>query len=162
MALGATFGVMLGCAAATKFTGWFLPLPFLIWSCLYRSRTGFMALLVGGLIGSPCSSYSMPPWWHDPVNGVIRFLESNLSRGTTRPIPVEFLGNAYNTPQDSLPWYNTLVWTVFVTPVGFLLFAAIGFGRALRMWRSEPIGALDRGALGFLDASAGLAAHAGP
>ena len=32
------FGLVLGCAAATKFTGWFLPLPFLVWSCLYRSR----------------------------------------------------------------------------------------------------------------------------
>ena len=40
MGLGVAFGMVLGCAAATKFTGWFLPLPFLIWSCLYRSRQG--------------------------------------------------------------------------------------------------------------------------
>ena len=41
--------LVLGCAAATKFTGWFLPLPFLVWSCLYRSRPGFTTLLVGRL-----------------------------------------------------------------------------------------------------------------
>ena len=38
------FGVILGCAAATKLTGWFLPLPFLAWAVLYRSRQGFITL----------------------------------------------------------------------------------------------------------------------
>ena len=56
-----TFGVVLGCAAATKFTGWFLPLPFLVWSCLYRSRPGFKTLLVGGLIAIAVLFALMPP-----------------------------------------------------------------------------------------------------
>ena len=30
------FGLILGCALATKLTGWFLPLPFLIWAGWYR------------------------------------------------------------------------------------------------------------------------------
>ena len=38
------FGLVLGCAAATKLTGWFLPLPFLAWCVLYRSRQGFITL----------------------------------------------------------------------------------------------------------------------
>ena len=38
------FGVILGCAAGTKLTGWFLPLPFLGWVVLYRSRQGFVTL----------------------------------------------------------------------------------------------------------------------
>ena len=145
-----TFGLVLGCAAATKFTGWFLPLPFLIWSCLYRSRTGFKTLLLGGLIAMAVLFALMPPWWTDPVNGVVRFLESNLSRGKTIPIQVQFLGTVYNTPKESLPWYNTLVWTVFVTPVGFLIMAGIGFWAALRFWRSEPIGPLIAGHWAFL------------
>jgi 4-amino-4-deoxy-L-arabinose transferase-like glycosyltransferase len=139
------FGLLLGCAAATKFTGWFLPVPFFIWSCLYRSRTGFKALLVGGLIAMAVLFALMPPWWTDPVNGVIRFLESNLSRGKTRPIQIQFLGDVYNTPKESLPWYNTLVWVLFVTPVGFLVLAALGFWTALRFWKSEPIGLLIAG-----------------
>ena len=69
---------------------------------------------------------SMPPWWTDPVNGVFRFLDSNLNRGTSMPIQIEFLGTVYNTPRESLPWYNTLLWTLFVTPVGFLIMAGIG------------------------------------
>jgi hypothetical protein len=35
-----------------------------------------------------------------------------------------------------------LVWTFFVTPVGFLIFAGTGFWAALRFGRSEPIGLL--------------------
>lgn len=136
------FGMILGCAAATKFTGWLLPLPFLIWSGLYRSRVGFKTLLVGGLIAIAIVVVLIPPWWTDPVNGVVRFLNSNLSRGKTIQIEVQFLGVRYNTPNDSLPWYNTLIWTLFVTPVGFLFFGGMGLWAALRSGRSEPIGPL--------------------
>ena len=134
--------MILGCAAATKFTGWLLPLPFLIWSGLYRSRVGFKTLLVGGLIAIAIVVVLIPPWWTDPVNGVVRFLNSNLSRGKTIQIEVQFLGVRYNTPNDSLPWYNTLIWTLFVTPVGFLFFGGMGLWAALRSGRSEPIGPL--------------------
>jgi Dolichyl-phosphate-mannose-protein mannosyltransferase len=136
------FGVILGCAAATKFTGWFLPFPFFIWSSVYRSRPGFKTLLFGGLIAIAVVLALMPPWWTDPVNGVVRFLNSNLSRGKSILIEVQFLGVRYITPKQSLPWYNTLVWTLFVTPVGFLILAGTGFWAALRFWRSEPIGPL--------------------
>jgi 4-amino-4-deoxy-L-arabinose transferase-like glycosyltransferase len=144
------FGLVLGCAAATKFTGWFLPVPFLVWSGLYRSRRGFTTLFLGGLVAVTVVFALMPPWWHTPLNGVIRFLESNLSRGQTIPIQVAFLGTVYNTPRESLPWYNTIVWTVFVTPVGFLLMAGLGLARALRNFRSEPIGLLIAGHWAFL------------
>ena len=45
-------------------------------------------LLLGGFIAIVVLFALMPPWWHDPVNGVIRFLESNLSRGKTIPIQI--------------------------------------------------------------------------
>ena len=145
-----TFGLVLGCAVATKFTGWFLPLPFLVWSCLYPGRTRFKTLLLGALIAIVVLFALMPPWWTDPVNGVIRFLESNLSRGKTRPIQIQFLDVVYNTPRESLPWYNTLVWVLFVTPVGFLILAALGFWTALKFWQREPIGLLIAGHWTFL------------
>ncbi len=65
-----------------------------------------------------------------------------------------FLGRVYRTPVESLPWYNTLVWTLFVTPVGFLAFALAGVVRALaaiprgnwggvpRVRSSEPVSAM--------------------
>jgi len=125
------FGVLCGWAADSKLTGWFLPLPFTAWALLYRDRRGWLTLLVGGLVGVVVLYAFNPGWWADPVSGVERFLRSNLTRGRTIPIPVEFLGRVYATPRASLPWYNTLAWTVMVTPVGFLGLAMVGAGGAL-------------------------------
>src|SRR5262249_49926654 len=36
------FASLLGCAFGTKLTGWFLPLPFLAWTLLYRDRRGIV------------------------------------------------------------------------------------------------------------------------
>ena len=60
----------------------------------------------------PCLFCSYPPWWTEPIAGVVRFFQSNLTRGQTILIPVQFLGTIYETPNESLPWYNTLAWTV--------------------------------------------------
>ncbi len=144
------FGLIAGCALATKLTGWFLPLPFLVWAGLYRSRLGFKTLFFGLLVAFAVLYALMPPWWTEPVTGLVRFFHSNLTRGANQPIPVQFLNTIYNTPTDSLPWYNTLVWTVLVTPVGFLVMAGVGFWAALRNWRSEPIGLLIAGNWTFL------------
>jgi hypothetical protein len=92
----------------------------------------------------------IPPWWADPVSGIERFLRSNLTRETTIPIYIQFLGKVYLTPLDSLPWYNTLVWTVLVTPVGFLLLAGVGCISALKHRRSEPTELLIAGHWAFL------------
>jgi hypothetical protein len=146
----AFFGVILGCAAATKLTGCFVSLPFLGWVCLYRSREGFKTLCLGLLIGMVVLFTLVPPWWSQPLVGVTRFLESNLSRADTRPIKVQFLGTVYNTPRESLPWYNTLVWTAFVTPLGFLVMGLVGILISLRNWRTEWIGTMLTGHWVFL------------
>jgi hypothetical protein len=127
---------------ATKLTGWFLPLPFLAWAALFRERRTFRVLAIGLALAIVLLFLLIPPWWTEPVAGVSRFLRSNLTRGKTRPIPVQFLGTVYQTPNESLPWYNTIVWTVMVTPVGFLLLALAGIVGVLRRWRTEPIGLL--------------------
>jgi 4-amino-4-deoxy-L-arabinose transferase-like glycosyltransferase len=144
------FGIVLGCAAATKLTGWFVPLPFLAWTVLYQSRQGAKTLAVGLIIAAAVLFALMPPWWNEPIGGVVRFLDSNLGRGKTIPIKVQFLGTVFNTPNQSLPWFNTLVWTVFVTPVGFLLLAGLGLWKAARHWRIESIGVLIAGHWVFL------------
>jgi hypothetical protein len=136
------FGLLAGAAAATKLTGWFLPLPFLAWALLYRDRRAALAILVGGAVGAATLLALTPPWWTDPIGGVDRFLRSNLSRDLTTKIPTMFLGQVYLTPAGSLPWYNTLVWTLFVTPAGFLGLALAGAARAVRRARSEPFGIL--------------------
>jgi 4-amino-4-deoxy-L-arabinose transferase-like glycosyltransferase len=138
----ALLGLILGCAAATKLTGWFLPLPFLAWAAWRRDRRAFLVLLVAMAIAGLVLFALIPPWWHDPIGGVLRFFQSNLNRGRTQPIKVEFLGGIYNTPNDSLPWYNTIVWTALVTPIGFLLLGMLGVASAIVRRRTEPIGLL--------------------
>jgi hypothetical protein len=136
------FGLAVGCALATKLTGWFLPLPYLIWTAWTRDRRAIRALLVGLPLAGVVLFWCNPPWWTEPLTGLVRFFQSNLTRGQTRVIPVEFLGTVYQTPNQSLPWYNTLVWTLFVTPVGFLLLALGGMVRVVRLRQREPIGLL--------------------
>ncbi len=68
------FGLLCGWAADTKLTGWFLPLPFLVWTALYRDRRAFWTLLCGGLIAGVTLYVFNPPWWPDPIGGVERFL----------------------------------------------------------------------------------------
>jgi 4-amino-4-deoxy-L-arabinose transferase-like glycosyltransferase len=124
------FGILAGCAAATKFTGWLLPLPFMIWTLASRNRRGFRTLLIGCATAALVVYACNPPWWSAPIDGMTRFLRSNLSRAQSQPINVQFLGHIIETPTSSLPWYNTIVWTAFVTPLGFLALAIIGAARA--------------------------------
>ena len=145
------FGLILGCAAATKLTGWFLPLPFLAWAAWYRDRRAFAMLLVGMAIAGVVIFALVPPWWSDPIGGVMRFLRLEPDpRARPNPIKVEFLGNVYDTPRESLPWYNTIVWTVLVTPVGFLALGMLGAASAVARRRTEPIGLLIAGHWAFL------------
>jgi hypothetical protein len=148
--LRVSFGLVLGCAAATKLTGWFLPLPFVAWAVMYRSRQGFITLAMGLMVAGFVFFAVQPSWWGEPVVALMRFLDSNLNRGRTIPIKVQFLGTIYDSPKQSLPWYNTLVWTLMVTPVGFLVIAGVGIAAALRNWRRESLGVLLAGHWLFL------------
>jgi len=146
----AVLGVLFGWAAVTKLTGWFLPLPFLAWAVAYRSRAAWRAAAIAAPVALAALYAFNPAWWADPIGGVERFLRSNLTRGRTIPIPVRFLGTTYNTPVESLPWYNTLAWTAMATPVGVLALAALGGVRAVRSRRAEPFGILALGHWAFL------------
>jgi 4-amino-4-deoxy-L-arabinose transferase-like glycosyltransferase len=139
------FGLAVGCALANKLTGWFLPLPFLVWAGLYRSRRASRTLFVGLLVAAAVVYAMVPPWWTDPLDGVSRFFAANLTRSVTFPLRVMFLHTVYETPRESLPWYNTLLWTLLVTPVGYLVMAGLGLWSAPRGWRREPIGPLIAG-----------------
>ena len=148
----AAFGLVAGLAADTKLTGWFVPLPCLVWVVLDRGRTrrGLLALFVGGIVALVTLYALNPPWWAEPIAGPVRFLASNLGRGETIRIKTMFLGSVVSTPDGSLPWYNTVVWTALVTPVGFLGLALAGTVRALKRWRVEPFGLLVAGHWAFL------------
>jgi 4-amino-4-deoxy-L-arabinose transferase-like glycosyltransferase len=155
------FGLVIGCALATKLTGWFLPLPFLAWAAWQRDRRAIRVLMVGLPIAFAVLLLLNPPWWTEPITGVLRFLRSNLTRGRTIPIPVQFLGTIYETPNQSLPWYNTLVWTGLVTPVGFLGLAISGIMLAVKRRKEAPLAVLILGHWVLLMGVRALAGAAG-
>ena len=136
------FGLVVGSALATKLTGWFLPLPFIVWAGWARDRRALRVLMIGLPLACAVLFLLDPPWWTEPITGILRFFQSNLTRGRTIPIPVQFLGIVYQTPNQSLPWYNTFVWTVLVTPVGFLLLGLAGIILSIRQHKAEPLGLL--------------------
>jgi 4-amino-4-deoxy-L-arabinose transferase-like glycosyltransferase len=136
------FGVLSAGAMGSKLTGWFLPLPFLFWAILYRDRRGIVVMVTALSLAFAVLVLLIPPWWQNPVAGLDRFFQSNLSRALTTPLKTLFLGKIYETPSGSLPWYNTIVWVLMVTPVGFLVLASCGMIRGVSLARSDPIGVL--------------------
>jgi 4-amino-4-deoxy-L-arabinose transferase-like glycosyltransferase len=135
----ALFGILVACAMGTKLTGWFLPLPLIAWVIFYRDARGWLCLIIGLALAVIFLFTLIPTWWHDPVLGLDRFFRSNLSRAETMRIKTLFLGTIYETPNGSLPWYNTLVWTLMVTPVGFLGLAVVGIVRSAAHARDDTI-----------------------
>jgi uncharacterized membrane protein (UPF0136 family) len=135
-------GVLWGMTLGTKFTGWFLVLPLLAWCLLLRNRRAWETLAITGSIALVSFVALTPPLWSDPIGGLIRFFQSNLSRARTIPIRTLFLGRVYETPTGSLPWYNAMVWVVFATPVTFLVLEVFGAWTAVRDRNPRPAGLL--------------------
>ncbi len=135
-------GLLWGMTLGTKFTGWFLIAPLAAW-CLWRcSRQAWISLAISGAISLLTFVLITPPLWANPVGGLIRFFQSNLSRGKTIPIKTLFLGQVYETPTGSLPWYNVAVWVVLATPVLFLILELVGIWSAIRQRKGQPTGLL--------------------
>lgn len=121
-------GVIVGCAMATKLTGWFLPIPYVLWAVIQWNWRTVGRLAASSVIAVVVVFALNVGWWNDPIGGIVRYFESNLTRAETRPIPILFLGERY---EFSLPWYNTLVWTAVALPIGTLVLGVLGLAVAL-------------------------------
>jgi len=137
------FGIALGLTLSVKFTGWLAPLPFVLWTALYRDRGGWKALAWGLPVALAVFVALNPPLWHAPLAGLGRFLWLNLHRAANPDLNIstQFLGATYNL-DHTLPWYNTLFWTAVTVPLGLLILAGIGLTRIVLRRRSEPQGVL--------------------
>jgi Dolichyl-phosphate-mannose-protein mannosyltransferase len=147
------YGVALGLAAGTKFTGLFAVLPAVAWVVgfelvpgLHRARgvrqvtmkpkrPGLETLVIGVPLAILTLYAIQPPWWIEPESGPSRFLASNLSRSKTQPLPTLYLGSIYDF---ALPWHNTLVLTAVTTPVLVLMLGAVGIACCLVRRREQP------------------------
>jgi hypothetical protein len=135
-------GLLWGMTLGMKFTGWFLGIPLLAWCLWLRNRRAWETFLISGSISLISFVVLTPPLWADPWGGLLRFFASNLSRAQTIPIRTLFLGRVYETPTNSLPWYNVAVWVAVATPVTFLALELLGVWRAIRERVERPVGLL--------------------
>jgi hypothetical protein len=133
---GLTLGLVLSC----KVTGWFAPLPFVVWVMLYPRRSHFLALAVGLPIAILAFFALNPPLWVDPVAGFQEFYHLNVTREKFN-IPTQFLGEMYNR-DNPLPAWNTLFWTLITVPLGLLILLPFGLVRVVREWKIQPLGLL--------------------
>ena len=158
------FGVTLGLAAGTKFTGWFAAVPPMGWWAIQEGRPIFRRLsrhfslhgrppntsppasLPAGLpatralaLGIPLAALTLyaiqPPWWSRPIEGLGRFLVSNLTREESVPVTALYLGTVY---RFALPWHNTIVLTAVTTPVLVLALGGLGIGSTVARARIVP------------------------
>jgi hypothetical protein len=147
------YGVALGLAAGTKFTGLLAVLPAVAWVTAFElvpglvrslrvpegvarpARPGLETLFIALPVAILTLYLIQPPWWIEPVAGPHRFLASNLSRAKTQPLPTFYRGTIYDF---ALPWHNTLVLTAVTTPVAVLFLGLIGLAFCLIRCRDEP------------------------
>ncbi len=163
------FGVLLGLAAATKFTGWFAVAPALGWWAVFEGlpllgrAIGSIRLYGGprpdraspsspppglpatralgiGLVVAALVVYGVQPaWWAHPWRGMGRFLVSNLTREQSVPVTSLYLGTVY---RFALPWHNTIVLTTVTTPVSIVVLGLVGIVVTLCRWRGDRGGVI--------------------
>jgi hypothetical protein len=121
-------GVLAGLTSATKFTGWLAWMP-LVASRMLRDRRQRTALLLIAPIGLLVFVLVDPPLWYHPVSGLIAHVRLNSFRSLN--VPIAFLGRVYDM-HHPLPWYNTIVWLVFVVPLPLLVLGLIGMVHCVR------------------------------
>ena len=116
-------GLLLGAAAATKFSGLLLLPVLVVW--LVVNRSGVAAFLVLCLAGALLFFAVNPVLWVDPAQGLHDYLSAGLDRAaeeTTR-ITTEYFGEIYAFRP---PWHYPYVWTAIVIPPSMLLAAIVG------------------------------------
>ena len=123
-------GVVLGFTTATKFTGWLAWLPAAMSQAARRNRGALLRLFFILPVAVLIFYIVNPSMWHEPLEGFKDHLHRNLDRANTLNISTQFLGRTYSVT-DSLPWYNTLVWLVYATPLPTLLLGAVGLWQCL-------------------------------
>jgi hypothetical protein len=123
-------GVVLGLTMATKFTGWLTWFPVVLAEVIQRKMGALRSLLVVLPVAVLTFFILNPPLWYGPVTGLEEHFSRSLTRATTLNISTLFLGRSYDVA-DSLPWYNTVVWLLFVSPVPTTALGIVGLWHSL-------------------------------
>jgi hypothetical protein len=123
-------GVLVGLTSATKFTGWFAWIPVLASRVCDRPRTAVRRFALMVAVALFVYYVVNPPIWYHPISGLGTHFQLSLNRADARNIPTFFSGQPYDA-QHSLPFYNTIVWLLIVTPVPTLGLGLLGLYQCL-------------------------------
>ena len=124
------FGLLAGLAIMCKATGVLVVPALVVWALIHRPP-GWWQPLAWAIPTIPLVMVAcMPPWWSDPIGGILRWVAAFLAY--SQKVPVAYLGTVYDSVQTFLPWHNTIVLTATMVPLGLLALAAVGVGAAAR------------------------------
>lgn len=123
-------GILLGLTTATKFSGWMAWGPVIASQLIQKNVAALQRLLVVVPVALLVFYALNAPLWHDPIGGMRDHFDRNFTRATVPTISAMFLGRLYDL-ERSLPWYNTAVWLLLVTPIPTLLLGILGLGKSL-------------------------------
>ncbi len=130
-------GLAYGVALSTKLNAFFLPLPLILWACIYH-RGKYSKNLIAMLTISPLVFFISWPWlWPEPLSRFSHYLILKIMRPT---IPIYYLGNTYR--EATAPWHYPFLMTLITTPVAPLVFAAVGAAVTIRDKFKDRIAAL--------------------
>ena len=122
-------GLVLGMTTATKFTGWLAWGPTLLSEAIKGKVAAYRVPII--VMVALLAFYAVnPPLWYEPISALNEHFRRSLDRAHTYNISTLFLGSLYNV-QRPLPWYNTIVWLAFATPVPTLALGLVGLWHCL-------------------------------
>lgn len=126
-------GLLLGAAAATKFSGLLLAPVLAGWLVVRRPRQAAPALVLLALSATAVFVAVNPVMWVAPDVGMRDYFAAGTQRAAdamTR-LRTEYFGTIYEyRPPLHYPW----VWTLIVLPPGFIAAIAAGLTRIRRHW----------------------------
>lgn len=126
-------GLLLGCAAATKFSGLLLVPVFVIWLAARRPREALPALVLVALAALAVFVAVNPVLWVAPELGLADYFGAGLQRAeaATARLRTEYFGRIYEyRPPAHYAW----VWTLIVVPPSFLAAVVLGLTAVRRHW----------------------------
>jgi hypothetical protein len=129
------FGLFLGLSMATKFPGFLIPLPLILWSIFYknnRSRINknfFAAVFLSSLIFILVDPYL----WHSTLPRILEFIQASITRPSFGTL---FFNKIY--PTSLLPWYYSFFMLGVSIPLSILFLVFSGVLASVQKFRSSP------------------------
>lgn len=128
-------GAIWGLALLVRLHAVLLIPPVIVLMGFVDRKQAWKPLLLWLAAGATVSFVGWPWLWLDSIGHLIQYLGSATER---QAVHVFYGGRIWLDHQ--VPWHYPWVMTLFVMPIGFLAFGAVGAWSQAKRWRAEPEG----------------------